>query len=260
MMSSGPLAGRTVVVTRPRAQSAPLAKMIAAAGGNALLFPLLEIAPADDTAGLTLAATQLGNYALAVFVSPNAVRHALPLLLAGRAWPAGVRPAAVGPGTVKALDDAGVPGCLMPQGSYDSEGLLDLPELAADRLAGQRVAIFRGDGGRELLADTLRARGAQVDCITCYRRSGPAGTFAPLLDAWRGQRLDALVVSSSEAVRYLVAGLDNEGRGWLKETPVFVPHARIAETARELGLQRIVLTAAADSGLIDGLLAYNWPA
>jgi len=260
MMSSGPLAGRTIVVTRPRAQAAPLAKMIAAAGGNALLFPLLEIAPADDATGLTLAAAQLENYALAVFVSPNAVRHALPLLLAGRAWPAGVRPAAVGPGTVKALDDAGVPRCLMPQGRYDSEGLLELPELAADRLSGQRVAIFRGDGGRELLADTLRARGVQVDCITCYLRSGPVGSFSPLLDAWRGRRLDALVVSSSEALRYLVAGLDDDGRAWLKETPVFVPHARIAEVARELGLRRILLTAAADSGLIEGLLAYNWSA
>lgn len=260
MCPSGPLAGRTVVVTRPRAQAAPLAKMIAAAGGNALLFPLLEIAPADDATGLTQAAAQLAEYSLAVFVSPNAVRHALPVLLAGRAWPTGVQAAAVGPGTVAALADAGVPNCLVPSARYDSEGLLELPELAADRMAGQRVAIFRGDGGRELLADTLRARGAQVDCITAYRRSGPAGSFDVLLEAWRGQRLDALVVSSSEALHYLVAGLDEAGRACLMETPLFVPHARIAETAQVLGLQRIILTAATDSGLIEGLLAYNWSA
>lgn len=260
MNSSGPLAGRTIVVTRPRAQAAPLAKMIAAAGGTALLFPLLEIAPAADLSALNRAAAEFSSCALAVFVSPNAVRHALPFLLAGRPWPAGVVPAAVGPGTVKALADAGVAGCLLPASRYDSEGLLELPELAAARMAGQRVFIFRGDGGRELLADTLRERGARVECISCYRRSGPVASFSLLLDAWRGRRLDAMVVSSSEALRYLVAGLDAEGRDWLQETPLFVPHARIAEVAGELGLRRIVPTAAADNGLIEGLLAYNWPA
>lgn len=260
MISSGPLAGRTIVVTRPRAQAAPLAKMIAAAGGTALLFPLLEIAPADDLAALNRAAAEFSSCALAVFVSPNAVRHALPFLLAGRSWPVGVVPAAVGPGTLKALADAGVSGCLLPAGRYDSEGLLELPELSGARMAGQRVFIFRGDGGRELLADTLRERGARVECISCYRRSGPAASFSPLLDAWRDRRLDAMVVSSSEALRYLVAGLDAEGRDWLQETPLFVPHARIAEVAGELGLRRIVPTAAADKGLIEGLLAYNWPA
>lgn len=259
MGPSGPLAGRTIVVTRPRAQAAPLAKMIAAAGGNALLFPLLEIAPADDAGGLSQAVAQLAEYSLAVFVSPNAVRHALPVLLVGRAWPAGVQAAAVGPGTVAALADAGVPNCLVPAARYDSEGLLELPELAADRMAGQRIAIFRGDGGRELLADTLRERGASVDCITCYRRSGPSHGLVPLLAAWRGGQLDALTVSSSEGLRYLVDLLDAEGFAFLQKTPLFVPHARIAENARALGLSNILLTDAADAGILAGLLAYNWP-
>lgn len=259
-MSTGPLAGRTIVVTRPRAQAAPLAKMIAADGGNALLFPLLEIAPAAETAALASAAERLADYSLAVFVSPNAVAHALPLLLADRPWPAQLQPLAVGPGTVRALAEEGVPGCLAPAERFDSEGLLALPELAGERVAGRRVAIFRGDGGRELLADTLRARGAIVDCITCYRRSGPAVGFDQLLDAWRDGRLDAIVVSSSEGLRYLVAGLSAEGREFLRQTPLFVPHERIAGIARELGLDRVELTEAADSGLIQGLLAYNWSA
>lgn len=259
-MTTGPLAGRTIVVTRPRAQAAPLAKMIAAGGGNALLFPLLEIAPAGDTAALTSAAGRLADYSLAVFVSPNAVAHALPLLLADRPWPAHLQPLAVGPGTVRALAEEGVPNCLAPAERFDSEGLLALPELVAERLAGRRVAIFRGDGGRELLADTLRERGAIVDCITCYRRSGPAAGFDQLLDAWRDGRLDAIVVSSSEGLRYLVDGLSAEGRDFLRQTPLFVPHERIAGIARELGLNRVELTEAADSGLIQGLLAYNWSA
>ncbi|MFV5216011.1 uroporphyrinogen-III synthase [Azonexus caeni] len=257
-MDSGALAGRRIVVTRPRDQAAPLARLIAAAGGDALLFPLLEIAPAEDRRPLEALARQLADYRLAVFVSPNAVAHALPTLLAAGDWPASLIPAAVGPGTVRALEEAGIAGCIAPRERFDSEGLLALPELAPAAVAGCRVAILRGDGGRELLADTLRQRGASVDAVTCYQRSGPAGGFASLVDAWREARLDAIVVSSSEALRYLVDGLPAEGRAYLQQTPLFVPHARIAESARALGLERVVLTAGADSGLIRGLLAYNW--
>lgn len=257
-MMSGALAGRHIVVTRPRAQAAPLAKRIAAAGGDALLFPLLEIEPLAEREQLAATAAHLADYLLAVFVSPNAVAHALPELLAAGDWPATTRPAAVGPGTAKALAESGVPGCLVPEQRFDSEGLLALPEFAPAAVDGRQIVIFRGDGGRELLADTLRARGAQVDCVTCYRRRGPAAGMAPLLDAWREGRLDAIVVSSSEGLRHLAAGLPPEAREWLLRTPLFVPHARIADSARELGLTRIVLTGAADDGLIEGLLAYNW--
>jgi uroporphyrinogen-III synthase len=168
-------------------------------------------------------------------------------------------PAAVGQGTLRALAAHGVGGCIAPTERFDSEALLALPELAAERVAGRRIAIFRGDGGRELLADTLRERGASVDCITCYRRSGPSHGLVPLLAAWRGGQLDALTVSSSEGLRYLVDLLDAEGFAFLQKTPLFVPHARIAENARALGLSNILLTDAADAGILAGLLAYNWP-
>ena len=180
----GPLAGRTIVVTRPQAQAAPLAAAISAAGGTPLVFPLLEISPAADPQPLAEAAARLAEYAVAAFVSPNAVEHALPVLLAHGTWPASLLPAAVGQGTLRALAAHGVGGCIAPTERFDSEALLALPELAAERVAGRHIAIFRGDGGRELLADTLRERGASVDCITCYRRSGPTEGVAPLLAAW----------------------------------------------------------------------------
>ncbi|WP_153129830.1 uroporphyrinogen-III synthase [Dechloromonas hortensis] len=260
MSQPGPLAGKTIVVTRPRAQAAPLAAAIAEAGGAPLLFPLLEISPAGDPQPLAAAIARLAAYRLAVFISPNAVDYAVPAMLARGPWPAGLIPAAVGQGTVKALAALGIDGCIAPSTRFDSEALLELPELAAAQIAGRRVAIFRGDGGRELLADTLRQRGATVDCITCYRRSGPTDGVAPLLAAWRAGRLDALTVSSSEGLRYLVDLLDAEGRAFLQKTPLFVPHARIAENARALGLSKIILTEAADAGLLAGLGAYNWAA
>ncbi|MCL2345262.1 MAG: uroporphyrinogen-III synthase [Desulfobulbus sp.] len=255
---SRPLIDRTIVVTRPAAQAGPLAKAIAAAGGAPLLFPLLDIAPAADPQPLAAAAEQLASYRWAVFVSPNAVEYALPALLARGSWPSDLQPATVGPGTARALAAHGIGGCLAPSERFDSESLLALPELAAGQVAGQRVAIFRGDGGRELLADTLRERGATVDCIACYRRSPPIGDSQPLLAAWRAGRLDALTISSSEGLRYLLDLLDDEGRHWLKATPLFVPHARIAATARQLGLDKIILSGGADSGIMAALLAYNW--
>ncbi len=258
MNPTGPLAGKTIVVTRPQAQAGPLAAAIAAQGGQPLIFPLLEIGPAADPQPLATAVARLADYSVAVFISPNAVDYALPAILARGSWPAGLMPAAVGQGTVRALAAHGVTGCIAPCERFDSEALLALPELGA--VDGKKIAIFRGDGGRELLAETLRARGAEVDCVTCYRRSGPADGVAPLLAAWRAGKLDALTVSSSEGLRYLLDLLDAEGRRYLQETPVFVPHARIAENARALGLSNIILTAAADAGILAGLGAYNWSA
>lgn len=257
--SPAPLAGRTVVVTRPRAQADALAAAIRAAGGEPFIFPLLEIGPPPDPAPLAAAVDRLADYALAVFISPNAVDYSLPSILARGRWPDRLTPAAVGQGTVRALAAHGVAGAVAPSERFDSEALLELPPLQAAHVAGRRVAIFRGDGGRELLADTLRERGATVDCIPCYSRRAPDGGAAPLLERWRSGRLDAIAVSSSEGLRYLVDMLDAEGRQRLAATPLFVPHARIAENAAALGLRAVVLTAPADAGIIAGLCTYNWP-
>jgi uroporphyrinogen-III synthase len=258
MNAGAPLAGRTIVVTRPQAQAAPLAAAIADAGGVPLVFPLLEISAADP-APLLAALAAIDRYAMAVFISPNAVEYSVPALLARQPWPVGLQPAAVGQGTARTLAALGVTGCIVPDGRFDSEALLAQPEMAAGRVAGQRIAIFRGDGGRELLADTLRERGAEVDCITCYRRAGPSQGVAPLLAVWQAGALDALTVSSSEGLRYLHDLLDEAGRRYLQQTPVFVPHPRIAENATALGLQRVIQTGPADAGIIAGLRAYNWP-
>jgi len=253
------LCGRRIVVTRPRAQAARLAGLIAAGGGCPLLFPLLDIAPGEDRAPLQSTIACLDEYALAIFVSPNAVDFSLPEILAVRQWPAGLTAAAIGPATVDCLIAHGVTKTLLPVGRFDSEALLDLPELQPACVAGRRIAIFRGNGGRELLAATLRARGAEVDAVACYRRSAPAD-----VDAWRdlcaSGRIDAWTISSSEGLRNLCALLDDAEREQLRNTPVFVPHARIAELAQQLGLRRVVLGGAADSGIAAALGAYDWQA
>ena len=108
--------------------------------------------------------------------------------------------------------------------------------------------IFRGDGGRELLGDTLSARGAIVEYVTCYRRS------KPVLDAgeWLNAHPDAMLVTSSEAL----AHLRQIAQPALYTTPLFVPHPRIAELARRQGWMQVYLTGAGDEGLLSGLLEW----
>jgi uroporphyrinogen-III synthase len=143
---------------------------------------------------------------------------------------------------------------LAPADGSDSEALLALPELADAR--GRRVVIFRGDGGRELLGDTLAARGAAVTYATCYRRSRPDADPAPLVERWQRGALDAVTLTSSEGLANFRAMLGEAGQFFLRSTPVFVPHARIAARARASGVERVIATGAGDAGLLAGLEAF----
>ena len=252
------LRGQRILVTRPAAQAATLAAMIAGEGGEPVLFPLLEIAPADDLTALDEAIAHLDDYAIAVFISPNAVDFSVPYLLERCAWPVGLRAAVIGPGTAAQLTRYGIAAAIAPSARFDSEGVLDLPALQAEHVAGKRILILRGNGGRELLADTLRQRGAEVDCVTCYHRAAPANGEA-VVSRLRNNALDALTISSSEGLRNLLALLDTESIERLRRVPIFVPHRRIAEFAAESGLGHVVLTGPADAGILASLCAYPWP-
>lgn len=248
------LAGRHVVVTRPAGQATHLAERLFELGAHPVLFPVLAIEALVDKTPLLDAAIRLEQYDWAMFVSPNAVKNALAVILENRDWPSGVRVATVGHSSEQALATHGIREVIAPQDRFDSEALLALPEFTD--VAGMHVMIFRGDGGRDLFGDALKARGAEVDYVTCYRRSKPAVDPAPLLKLWGEGHLDAMTVTSSEGLRNLLEMVGKLGQSWLKRTPTFVPHERIAEQARLLGLHEIVLTAPADAGLLAGLLEY----
>lgn len=251
MTATSPLAGRGIVVTRPALQAAPLAEMIRSAGGQPILFPVLEILDTADLAPLIDAVDRLDSFELAIFISPNAVLRAMNQIVARRTWPAGLRAAVVGKGSVKELKRFGITGVLVPTRSFDSEGLLALPEL--QQIDGWRVVIFRGDGGRELLGDTLAGRGASVEYVECYRRARPRADASPLLRAWARNEVDAVTVTSSEGLRNLFEMLGKLGQSWLRRTPLLVPHPRIALAARELGCRNVVETAPGDEGLMAAL-------
>ena len=235
------LAGKRVVVTRPRELAQGLAARIRQAGGEPLLLPTIEIRDAEDPAPARALLARLHEFDLAVFISPSAVRKAFELAQ-GRAWP---RMAAVGEGTRRELEQRGCRNVIAPAGQADSEALLALPELA--QVAGSKVLILRGAGGRELLGETLAARGAKVETAECYRRVRPPA--GPLPDG----RVDAFCVSSGEALRNLVALL---GRERVAQAPLFVPHERVAGAARELGLREPVLAGPGEAEMLAALVAY----
>lgn len=241
------LAGLRIAVTRPRDQAGALAQAITEAGGQPILFPLLQIGPPADAQPLRDAATHLDRLQLLVFISPTAVHHGMPALLAQGPLPGTLKVAAVGQGSAAALRKLGVSAVLAPTDQFDSEHLLALTEL--NDVAGWRIAIFRGENGRELLGDTLKARGAQVEYIPCYRRLKPVRGADQLL----AERPDMVTVTSSEALGYLWEMADEAARAHLITLPLFAPHERIAAAARALGWHEAYATAGGDAGLLAGL-------
>ncbi len=246
-----PLEGRGIVVTRPAHQAAHLAELIRTAGGRAILFPVIEIVEVGDLQPLLALIDRLDEFDLAIFISPNAVNKAMNLIKARRALPPHLQLAAIGASGVRELRHFGVPTVIAPAARFDSEALLELPALRD--VAGKRIVIFRGDGGRELLGDTLTARGAAIEYAECYRRGRPQLDAAPLLKAWARNEVHAITGTSSEGLRNLFDLVGKLGQSWLKKTPLFVPHPRIEQAARELGIATVVLTAQGDEGLVRGL-------
>ncbi len=248
-----------LVVTRPAAQAADWVQALQALGQDAAALPLLDIAPVDNTAPLREAWRALPGAAFVMFVSANAVAHFFAQESAGLSWPPGLRAGCTGPGTAAALRAAGVPAaCVVeppPGASFDSEALWAL--LVHEDWGGRRVLVVRGEEGRDWFADTLRARGATVDFVAAYRRCAPqpdAAGRALLAAALAAPAAHLWLFSSSEGVaqlRTLAPGAD-----WSRSAAL-ASHPRIAQTARELGFGRVVLTAAAPAAVAAQAAA--WP-
>lgn len=246
-----PLKGIGVMVTRPAHQAQHLAQLIRDGGGETILFPVLEILDAADLRPLNALIARLDEFDVAIFISPNAVSKALNLIRAQRQLPPQLLIAAIGKGSRKELERCGITNVIAPEKQFDSEGLLALPQFQDMR--DRRVVIFRGEGGRELLGNTLVERGASLEYAECYRRSRPDNDTAPLLHRWARGEIHAVTVTSGESLHNLFDLLGKLGQQWLKKTPLFVPHERIAQTAREMGLTDIILTEPGDEGLMTGL-------
>lgn len=251
-MTDAPLSGRAILVTRPAEQASGLVARIEQLGGSAVLFPCIEIAAPADTQALARVIGNLRRYDLIVFVSPTAAERAWPFILERHGdWPGGFELAAVGKGTARALHGYGARHVRVPDDGADSEHLLALDELK--QVAGKRILIVRGEGGRELLADALRSRGAEVDYAEAYRRTKPVVDPEPLLGLWRQGGIQAVTVTSREILAKLFELLGEPGTALVQTTPMFVLHPRIADAARARGVQRVIATSPGEDGLVEGL-------
>lgn len=256
MTSDQQLSGINILVTRPAHQAVFLTDRIGALGGNPILFPVLEITDIEDPTSLNDVITRLNEFDWAIFVSPNAVNKAMPLIIKQHPiLPSHLRIAVVGKGSADALKRYGIKEVLVPTEQFDSESLLKLNEL--QNMPGKRVVIFRGDGGRQLLGDTLIQRGANVEYVACYHRDKPSVDTAPLLAAWSQNQINAVIITSSEGLHNLFDIIGSHGQQLLKSTPIFTVHERIAQTAKDLGLEKIVyLPSQGDEGLLKSLNLY----
>ena len=237
------------IVTRPAAQAVEWVARLQARGLQAEALPLIGIDAVDDPAPLIEAWRGLAARRLAVFVSPNAVQHFFAARPHDVAWPATTFAASPGPGTTKALRDAGVPAACLIQpaadaAQFDSESLWT--ELAPHDWAGREVLLVRGDGGRDWLADQLRGRGARVEQLAAYRRCAPRLDASQRLLLERALCEPASVLwffSSSEAIDHLEEAISQmllmPVTRW-PEARALATHPRIAERARALGIVRVL--------------------
>ena len=247
-----PLAGLTLVVTRPQRQAGHFIELATRAGARCLALPALEIEPvALDAATRAQLAPDAHDWT--IYTSANAVEASLQQQL----HPSRCRVAAIGRATAQVLRERGITVDALPDGRSDSEGLLALPAFSA--VTGQRILILRGIGGRELLREQLSQRGASVQVGEVYRRK-PAPADAPGLAALERtlDRLDCkvvIVVTSVEVLDALLAMVPPSSAARLHATTLLLPGPRVAAAAAGRGWtgEIVVAPAAEDATMLAAL-------
>lgn len=252
------LQGVRVLVTRPCDQADNLVRLIESHGGEAIRFPVIEIAEPEDSHKLHAIIERLEDFTMAIFISPNAVKHGMANINARRGkLPPNLGIACVGGGSARELGRFGIRNVLTPDENFDSEALLELSEMK--RVDGRKIVIFRGEGGRELLGNTLIARGATVDYAECYRRVRPNVDFTPMLHRWERGEVDIVCITSADGLRNLYEISGKSGQPLLLQTPIIVVSAQQAKLCRELGFKKeIRITArASDESMLDTIQAWQ---
>lgn len=224
------LANRNILVTRPQGRADHLCQLINEAGGHAIHYPVIEILPPVDNSKLVNIKEQLHQYDIAIFISPTAVvqtSNLLPLL------PEHLQIAAIGSKTAAMLEKHCVPVTIRTDG-HNSESLLTHPALAMPAITNMKVLIFRGEGGRAFLGDSLIRRGAHIRYVESYRRALPE---APALSDSCIETLDTITISSNEGLDNLMLLLNNHSA--LVKIPIIVASDQAAINARSYGFLHV---------------------
>jgi uroporphyrinogen-III synthase len=240
---AGPLAGASVIVTRPSGTAAALRRRVQALGGSAVSLPGISMCAAEDGARARkqLRATQTAD--IVIFTSPAAVRFSF-ALLPRLQFRRTTQICVPGSGSARALQRHGVKDAIYPPLRRDSEGLLALPLFA--RLRNRRVALIGAPGGRDLLPRELRARGAHVELVNVYERGRPRLNRRHLHALEIAPTPLVSLFSSADALANLHAVLSPALFAHLAANDCVVSSARIAEVAHTLGFVRVHVAASAE--------------
>ena len=249
------LSGLTVLLTRPSGLSDSLMQAIRQCQGDVCELPLIEIEPemdVDAREAIKARVLALDQYDAAIFISGNAARLGMEWI--DQYWPqlpVGLEAYAVGPGTAKVLRHFDWPVHVSDNG-VTSEDLLALPGLK--QAQGKRIALFRGVGGRELIAETLRERGAQVDYLELYRRHTPDYSQDVVSELVQRRHINAVVVTSAQILDVLLHCSRHDSKS-LQAVPVLVPSERVRQRALDCGLSVVINAGGADDDTILNALA-----
>ena len=239
-----------VLVTRPASQAEEICPLLEALGCNVIRQPLLEIAAVAETPTIKSQFMNIDLFDVVIAISRNAAEMGLLYLdQYWPQWPVEIDWVAIGPVTAEVMTAQGLE-VKMPAGQFDSEGALQMPELT--NVAGKKVLIWRGVGGRETLAGTLRERGAEVVYAELYQR------LVPEYDEQQWQQTLALkpllLVSSGQGLEVIAA---QQPRIAESVRGIIAPSLRVAELAKSLGFSKIQIAASAQD--VDMLVAVeNW--
>jgi uroporphyrinogen-III synthase len=250
-VSSLPLSGRRVLVTRAAHQAGKLSDGLRALGAEPVEVPVLEIRPLESFEALDAALRGLNGYDWLILTSANAVQA-----LAGRAselgtaivQPESLKVAAVGEATAAAARKAGFKVTLVPE-SYVAESLLD---GLTGQVSGTKILLARAAAARDLIPDSLRAAGAVVDVVDAYRNVMPEA--APkLLRQALDQGIDVATFTSSSSATHLAEAAVAAGLAWPFAEVLAVSIGPITtQTLREMGWEP---AAEANPSDIQGLIA-----
>lgn len=234
-----------VLVTRPAHLQQGVISRLQEAGFEPVSLPLLKIEPIDiesaEAGAIRNSILNLDLYSKVIFISRNAARIGADLI--DQYWPQlpiGIDWMAIGQGTADQLAAFGIQASVNP--GVDSEALLAAPQL--QELTEQRILLIKGSGGRELLQQTLEARGGQVDCIEVYQRRGCSYTETELAERFN-ESVDAALLTSGEALNSF------HQLSLAADMPLVVPSERVALQAAQLGYTEVITaTGASDEAML----------
>ncbi|MGF1698598.1 uroporphyrinogen-III synthase [Vibrio lamellibrachiae] len=231
-----------VLVTRPESQGLQLCQQLSEVGIKALHHPLISITPDPD---LDTLLNQLNSFDIVIAVSQHAVNFAHQALQNNsESWPTHPTYIAVGQKTAQILSKLCQQKVHYPEVG-DSEHLLALEPLQS--IENKRIVILRGDGGRELIYDTLLKRLANVEYREVYQRNYLHFSSEILIAQWQQQGVDTLVITSSGQLNFFTSQVNPSYKNWLFQLHLLVPSERIALDAKKLGFNSVTNTGSASN-------------